>query len=269
MCDLTGRERTIEVQYHCNPGASGDRISWIKEVTTCTYLMEVRTPRLCEDMAFLPPKPTRAHPISCQLIVGSDEEAARFRKQKTLDAARDGTRPGVDVAAKHADGSSNKQGAGSPNPAQQQQQQSDFRGMTIGGVVVGGRQVLGAAAEGQPAPTLAPPRGFVSKQQAQQFPASQLIEMLAAAKTKADGTKIEQITDEELEKLNLSPETIEELRQEMQKIAGEKGCRSRWCSWPAARRSARHRRRRRGRRPAAAQWPREGQARQGGRRRRG
>ncbi|KAL3962362.1 hypothetical protein ACCO45_003885 [Purpureocillium lilacinum] len=44
VCDLTGRDRTIEVQYHCVPGMKSDRIGWIKE----------------------------ANPISCQLIADVD-----------------------------------------------------------------------------------------------------------------------------------------------------------------------------------------------------
>jgi protein OS-9 len=55
ICDLTGRARTIEVQYHCVPGMQNDRIGWIKEVTICAYVMVVNTPRLCDDVAFLPP----------------------------------------------------------------------------------------------------------------------------------------------------------------------------------------------------------------------
>ena len=64
ICDLTNRPRTIEIQYHCAPGTTVDRVNWIKEVTTCTYLMMVQTPRLCEDSAFRPPKPVRSHPIT-------------------------------------------------------------------------------------------------------------------------------------------------------------------------------------------------------------
>ena len=216
ICDLTGRERTIEIQYHCNPGASGDRISWIKEVTTCTYLMEIRTPRLCEDVAFLPPKPTRAHPISCQLIVSSEEEAVLWHQRKTLEAHDKMTGGGSAAAqgknAKAEAGVGYRQGAA---PAQK-----DYRGMTIGGVVIGGRRVLGSGEDGQPAPKLAPPRNFV----AGKFPpANRLVEVLATAKSKADGGQVEVMTDEELEKLELSPDAIAELRRELQKLAGDKG----------------------------------------------
>ncbi|OTA36250.1 hypothetical protein BTJ68_05475 [Hortaea werneckii EXF-2000] len=63
---LTGKERKTEVQFHCNPQSS-DRISLIKETSTCAYLMVIQTPRLCDDVAFLPPKgPTKQYYVrSC------------------------------------------------------------------------------------------------------------------------------------------------------------------------------------------------------------
>lgn len=67
-CDLTGKERKIEVQFHCHP-QSADRIGMIKEVATCSYLMVIYTPRLCNDVAFLPPQENRPHAISCQPVI--------------------------------------------------------------------------------------------------------------------------------------------------------------------------------------------------------
>lgn len=67
-CDLTGRERRIEVQFHCHP-QSTDQIGWIKELTTCTYLMVIYTPRLCDDAAFLPPQQDEVHNIECREIL--------------------------------------------------------------------------------------------------------------------------------------------------------------------------------------------------------
>ncbi|KAJ9614993.1 Protein OS-9 [Cladophialophora chaetospira] len=79
-CDLTGVDRKIEVQFHCNPQLT-DRIGWIKETATCAYMMIVYTPRLCNDVAFQPPKESRAHPVTCREIVPeadvSDWEARR------------------------------------------------------------------------------------------------------------------------------------------------------------------------------------------------
>lgn len=71
-CDLTGRSRKIEIQFHCHP-QSTDRIGWIKELTTCSYLMVVYTPRLCNDVAFLPPQQDEVHPIECREILSPDE----------------------------------------------------------------------------------------------------------------------------------------------------------------------------------------------------
>ncbi|PKX90964.1 PRKCSH domain-containing protein [Aspergillus novofumigatus IBT 16806] len=72
LCDLTGKDRKIEVQFHCHP-QSTDRIGWIKELTTCSYLMVIYTPRLCNDVAFLPPQQDEAHAIECREILSEEE----------------------------------------------------------------------------------------------------------------------------------------------------------------------------------------------------
>ncbi|KAF1937175.1 hypothetical protein EJ02DRAFT_438049 [Clathrospora elynae] len=71
-CDLTGKPRKVDVQFHCNP-QSADRIAMIKETSTCSYLMIVDTPRLCHDVAFLPPQENLAHPITCQPVIQDSE----------------------------------------------------------------------------------------------------------------------------------------------------------------------------------------------------
>jgi protein OS-9 len=69
-CDLTGRPRTVDVHFHCNP-ASPDRIALIKETSTCAYLIVIDTPRLCHDAAFLPPQHNLAHPVACRPVVSA------------------------------------------------------------------------------------------------------------------------------------------------------------------------------------------------------
>ncbi len=92
-CDLTGNNRKVEVQFHCNPQLT-DRIGWIKETATCAYLMIIYTPRLCNDVAFQPPKESRAHPITCKEIIQGDDVSAwepRSDEQssaQTLDQAK-------------------------------------------------------------------------------------------------------------------------------------------------------------------------------------
>lgn len=210
VCDLTGRERTIEIQYHCNPGSVADRIGWIKEITTCSYLMLIHTPRLCEDVAFLPPKETRAHPISCQLVVESEEEMAALRLRKSIEASE---AQGIDQGQEDAEGAESE---ASEKPAKQGGS-SHFEGMEIGGVVIGGKQ-LHNSEDGQPPPKLKPPRGFVPSKGT-----SGSIETLAKAFSKAEGGKVEKMSDEDLEKLNLNPDAVEQFRKELEKIAGEKG----------------------------------------------
>ena len=82
-CDLTGKDRRIEIEYHCNPQLT-DRRGWIKETSTCAYLMVVYTPRLCSDVAFLPPKESKAHAIVCREILTESQAAEEqdLRKQE-------------------------------------------------------------------------------------------------------------------------------------------------------------------------------------------
>ncbi|KAI0010098.1 glucosidase II beta subunit-like protein-domain-containing protein [Xylariaceae sp. FL0662B] len=190
ICDLTGRERTIEIQYHCSPGSTQDRIGWIKEVTTCAYLMVVHTPRLCDDVAFQPPKEERANVISCRAIVPESEQI-EWHARKTLEAQ-----------------------ASMVGRAKVREESP----IIIGGVVVGGRQTLGKGEDGKEAPKLAPPRNFRGSANI-----NPLIEVLAQGASKDDGSKVDVLTDEELAKLDISPEMIEELKNELQKLAGDRG----------------------------------------------
>ncbi|EMC93144.1 hypothetical protein BAUCODRAFT_158901 [Baudoinia panamericana UAMH 10762] len=85
-CDLTGKDRRIEVQFHCNP-QSADRISLIKETATCAYLMVIQTPRLCNDVAFLPPQKDQPNAISCSPILGDDQVEDYERDLKAIKSA--------------------------------------------------------------------------------------------------------------------------------------------------------------------------------------
>jgi protein OS-9 len=112
-CDLTGRDRKVEVQFHCHP-QSTDQIGWIKELTTCSYLMVIYTPRLCGDVAFLPPQQDEVHNIECREILRpedvSDWEAVKeFYHAHQL----------ADAAAAHSEV------------------------QTVGGIVVGGQKLVG------------------------------------------------------------------------------------------------------------------------------
>ncbi|KAK2056907.1 glucosidase II beta subunit-like protein [Colletotrichum caudatum] len=226
LCDLTGRERTVEVQYHCVPGMKGDRIGWIKEVTTCAYLMVVNTPRLCNDDVFLPPQATSANAISCRPILSSDDPGAQtdWHRRRALGAEESSTAAAERDLEAHAQGGQDEE---QPDlePSRGKQQQHDpgardgGKGVNVGGVVVGARKVLADAdEEGKPPAKLAPPRSYLPGRG--QGP---LVDVIASAKSKAEGGATEVLDESELKKLDLSPELVEEMRAELERIAGDKG----------------------------------------------
>lgn len=178
-CDLTGKPRRVEVQYHCNPHVT-DRIGYIKEVTTCSYLMVVYTPRLCSDVAFMPPKENKANSIVCREVVDEDEIAFRT-ELKTLEAELDATAP---------------------------KEKLD----NVGGVLVGAGKWVNK--EGQRLPI---PANFGQENQ------GKTVDIIAKANSKAEGGKVEMISDAELQKLDLDPEMVDELKKQVEKLAEDKG----------------------------------------------
>lgn len=183
-CDLTGKPRRVEVQYHCNPHVT-DHIGYIKEVTTCSYLMVVYTPRLCNDVAFMPPPETKANEIVCKAIIPEDEleDYAEFQLVVAeLDAE-------IATANAKAD-----------------------KPINIGGLILGEGKWAGKEGQRMPIP---PNFG--------QEPLGRTVEVIAQAKSKVDGGTVELATDAELQKLDLDPEMVDTLRREVQKIAKGKG----------------------------------------------
>ncbi|CED82520.1 Protein OS-9 [Phaffia rhodozyma] len=69
VCDRTKVDREIEIQFHCSMTGT-DGISLIKEVSTCSYILVIDTPRLCNvpgfSSAHLSEPPTN---ITCREIV--------------------------------------------------------------------------------------------------------------------------------------------------------------------------------------------------------
>lgn len=181
VCDLTGKPREIEIQYHCNE-LVGDVIGWIKEVTTCSYVMAVYTSRLCDDVAFLPPKESKANAIACRAIVPDDEVSA-WKQRKTVEAEI------------------NMRGA-VPQPSP----------INIGGVILGGGKYFSKSE-----PKLALPANWQGVNQAAD------VEVIASSKGKVENNKVEALSEERLKKLDLDPKVIEELKSELQKMAGDKG----------------------------------------------
>ncbi|EIW85028.1 hypothetical protein CONPUDRAFT_47616 [Coniophora puteana RWD-64-598 SS2] len=52
LCDKTGKPREVEVQFRCSPSLI-DSIAYVREARTCSYVLEVQTPRLCDEPGFM------------------------------------------------------------------------------------------------------------------------------------------------------------------------------------------------------------------------
>ncbi|KAB8304241.1 hypothetical protein EYC80_003658 [Monilinia laxa] len=176
ICDLTGKPRQVEVQFHCNPHVT-DRIGYIKEMTTCSYLMVVYTPRLCNDVAFMPPKADKANSIICKPVIPSSDLESRIEAASASDSSA------------------------TPNPS---------KPINIGGITVGAGNLIGR--EGQRLPI---PANFGDDEGRS--------EVIARAQSRAEGGKVELASEQKLAKLDLDPKMIEQLQDEIKKVAGDKG----------------------------------------------
>ncbi|GAO19513.1 hypothetical protein UVI_02009790 [Ustilaginoidea virens] len=201
VCDLTGKERTIEVQYQCVPGLKHDKIGWVKEVITCSYVMMINTPRLCSDVAFQPPAGNPANPITCQLISDISEASQPLLDQQTS-AIKAAEEP--------------KDGIGTDDGHQLTSKKHETPQITIGGVLVGGKRALSSGDEdGKPVKLDQLGNLFVPK--------PKILELIAEAASKAEGGKVKELTAEELKGLNVDPKTVKEMREKLKKLAGDSG----------------------------------------------
>ncbi|OQE91290.1 hypothetical protein PENNAL_c0010G06291 [Penicillium nalgiovense] len=177
-CDLTGRERKVEVQFHCHP-QSTDHIGWIKELTTCSYLMVIYTPRLCDDVAFLPPRQDEIHTIECREILTSDEVTEReaikerYMTSQLADAA---TNADADIT------------------------QSELP--IIGGIEVGGRKLVGM-------------EGKVIEKGRVASAGEERVEVVA----KRENGEVRKMSKQVLKKYDIDPEKLEEMKNLLEEQA--------------------------------------------------
>ncbi|KAK5738374.1 Protein OS-9 [Elasticomyces elasticus] len=192
-CDLTGKPRRIEVQFHCNPSTS-DRISLIKETSTCAYLMVIQTPRLCNDVAFLPPQKDQPNAISCAPVIADEEvedyeHDLRIIKHAQEDAAEED-------ALKNKNAASTLGGDTPPTEAF-----SDTKVQIVGDIRIGAHQLV-------PAGTKIEKSAIVGGGK------ETYIDTIASSDGKVLG-------DEAIKKLGLgSPEAVAKLRKELERVAG-------------------------------------------------
>lgn len=212
-CDLTGKPRKIDVQvrrlsiytrtiahttqFHCNP-QSADRIAMIKETSTCSYLMVIDTPRLCHDVAFLPPQKNLAHPITCQAVIPAAD--AEEWEAATLEAKARETKRLLALAESEDNANTNPL-----RDITDGLEGSTKRGPIIGGIEVGAQALVGG--EGK----------VIEKSVVVGGGKETYVGTVAAS----DGT---QMSKEEMKRLNIpDPKDVEKLKGNLRKLAGKKG----------------------------------------------
>lgn len=244
ICDLTLRPRDIEIQYHC-AASGGDRIAWIKEVTACSYLMVVYTPRLCNDIVFQPLVVTETHEIICKPIIA----------EASYDSSS------IDSVVQEADNTGNlgathdKATDAAKDLTEASKEKAESEPLIIGGTVVGGGKYFPASNP----PLLKPPPNWYSGSHAggslkpgtKEFPGSAknvgaakgsgsedsaaqadavnarldtdgevLIEILAHGRGQSDRYHI--MSDKELKKLGIKPAVVMGLADQLREVAGER-----------------------------------------------
>ncbi|XP_035874633.1 protein OS-9 isoform X4 [Phyllostomus discolor] len=82
-CDLNGRPREAEVRFLCDEGAgiSGDYIDRVDEPLSCSYVLTVRTPRLCPHPLLRPPPSAAPQAILCHPALQPEEYLAYLQRQ--------------------------------------------------------------------------------------------------------------------------------------------------------------------------------------------
>ncbi|XP_054435978.1 protein OS-9 isoform X1 [Pteronotus mesoamericanus] len=82
-CDLNGRPREAEVRFLCDEGAgiSGDYIDRVDEPLSCSYVLTIRTPRLCPHPLLRPPPSAAPQAILCHPALQPDEYMAYIQRQ--------------------------------------------------------------------------------------------------------------------------------------------------------------------------------------------
>lgn len=71
-CDVTGRPRQTEVRYICGSAAPEDIVGYMEETSTCTYIVNVVSPRLCNLPGFRVTAPP-VEAVLCQVLPASGQ----------------------------------------------------------------------------------------------------------------------------------------------------------------------------------------------------
>lgn len=74
VCELTGSERTVDIQFYCSEDSKVDSIAWIKEPRSCHYQIAIYTSRLCKIPLFVPPPKSESYKIDCKFILNDAQK---------------------------------------------------------------------------------------------------------------------------------------------------------------------------------------------------
>ncbi|XP_027450205.1 protein OS-9 isoform X3 [Zalophus californianus] len=90
-CDLNGRPREAEVRFLCDEGAgvSGDYIDRVDEPLSCSYVLTIRTPRLCPHPLLRPPPSAAPQAILCHPALQPEEYTAYVQRQAGARTTKD------------------------------------------------------------------------------------------------------------------------------------------------------------------------------------
>ncbi|GAB1295645.1 Protein OS-9 [Apodemus speciosus] len=93
-CDLNGKPREAEVRFLCDEGAgiSGDYIDRVDEPFSCSYVLTIRTSRLCPHPLLRPPASAAPQAILCHPALQPDEYMAYLQRQAVKAARRENHR---------------------------------------------------------------------------------------------------------------------------------------------------------------------------------
>ncbi|KAM5287814.1 protein OS-9 isoform 2-T2 [Ctenodactylus gundi] len=82
-CDLNGRPREAEVRFLCDEsaGISGDYIDRVDEPLSCSYVLTIRTPRLCPHPLLRPSPSAAPQAIVCHPALQPEEYMAYLQRQ--------------------------------------------------------------------------------------------------------------------------------------------------------------------------------------------
>ncbi|XP_007516736.1 protein OS-9 isoform X5 [Erinaceus europaeus] len=96
-CDLNGKPREAEVRFLCDEGAaiSGDYIDRVDEPLSCSYVLTVRTPRLCPHPLLRPPPSAAPQAIRCHPALQPEEYRAYL--QRRADSKQHGDKTAKDL----------------------------------------------------------------------------------------------------------------------------------------------------------------------------